>query len=71
MKIKEYGYIKPKEIKCNHCGAILEYTNCDIKMKERYSNFFDGITYYGYIQCPVCGKYIYTNNDGSKIIKLY
>lgn len=31
MRIIEYGYIKPKEIKCNHCGAILEYTHFDFE----------------------------------------
>jgi hypothetical protein len=58
MKIKEYGYIKPREIKCNHCGAILEYVNYDVNMTRKCNC---------YIRCKVCGKLIYKNDDGSKI----
>ena len=55
MTIKEYGHIKPKEVKCNHCGAVLEYVNYDLKhwTDDRY-----------YLVCPVCRGNITTNNDG-------
>ena len=55
MKIIEYGYIKPKEIKCNHCGAILEYVNYDLTYwkDNRY-----------YLVCPICKGNIMTDNDG-------
>ena len=54
MKILEYGHIKPKEVKCSHCGAILEFCNIDLTyMSGKY-----------YIYCPVCGKIIKADNNG-------
>ena len=55
MKIIEYGHIKPKIIKCNHCGAILEYVPKDFKIfrEERF-----------YLTCPVCKMNIHKNNEG-------
>lgn len=56
MRILEYGHIKPKEVKCNHCGAILEYTPADIKHpKPPYRVPF--------LICPVCGKGITKDNN--------
>ena len=57
MRIVEYGHIQPKEVKCNHCGAILEYVPNDIKQHIRYR--------VPVIFCPVCGKGITTDNDGN------
>lgn len=61
MRIKEYGHIKPQEVKCNYCGAILEFDDTDIRYNYTNNKF--------YIQCPVCGKLIYKNNDFSDIKK--
>ena len=56
MRIVEYGHIKPEIVKCNYCGAILEYIPKDFK--EVLNTYF--------LTCPVCKHYIYTNNDGRK-----
>ena len=55
MKIIEYGHIKPKEVKCNHCGAVLEYVPNDFQhwTYEKY-----------YLICPVCRGNILRDNDG-------
>ena len=60
MKIIEYGYIKPKEIKCNHCGAIWEYVPSDLKhwTKDWY-----------YLVCPICRGNITTDNGGNKFTR--
>ena len=55
MKIKEYGHIKPKEVKCQHCGALLEYVNYDLEY-WKYGMY--------YLVCPVCKGNIMTDNDG-------
>lgn len=62
MIVKKYGHIKPQEVKCNHCGAVLEFNDTDISYHYIINKF--------YIQCPVCGKLIYKNNDYSDIKKL-
>lgn len=59
MRVIEYGHIKPKEVKCNHCGTILEYVPYDL---ITYSKGY-------YLLCPICGKRIFTNNDGEELIK--
>ena len=59
MRILEYGHIKPKEVKCNHCGAILEYIPNDLK--------YSSGTYY--LVCPVCGRSIYSDNGGNEFVK--
>lgn len=59
MKIVEYGHIKPKIVKCNHCGAVLEYVPKDLKLKS-------GLLCY--LECPVCKTNIYTDNDGDYFI---
>ena len=60
MRIIKYGHIKPKEVKCNHCGAILEYVRSDL---EHWSPY----TFYSfYLRCPVCKEKILTDNNGNK-----
>ena len=59
MRVIEYGHIKPKEVKCNHCGAILEYVDNDLK-------YCSG-TYY--LVCPVCRRSISTDDNGIKFVK--
>lgn len=56
MIIVEYGYIKPKEVKCNHCGAILKYLPCDLKPWKIHGY---------YLVCPVCMGCITTDNYGN------
>lgn len=56
MRIVEYGHIKPREVKCNHCGAILEYLDIDLRHV--------GDVYF--LVCPVCDKVIVKDNDGKK-----
>lgn len=56
MRIIEYGHIKPKEIKCNHCGAILEYVPQDL---------FPWSIDMCYLRCPVCRENIFKDNDGN------
>ena len=60
MRIIEYGHIKPKEIKCNHCGAILEYITSDLQPWSPYAF---------YLRCPVCQDKILTDNNGKKLTK--
>ena len=38
MRIIEYGHIKPKVVKCNYCGAILEMEWIDIRGEKLGSN---------------------------------
>lgn len=59
MKIIEYGHIKPKEIKCIYCGAILEYTSGDL---EKFRDNF-------YLECPICHMRHLRDNDGNKFTK--
>ena len=57
MRIVEYGHIKPKEVKCNHCGAVLEYIPNDLlihRINDRYC-----------IVCPVCKGNIFNDNNGN------
>lgn len=56
MRIVEYGHIKPREVKCNHCGAILEYLNTDLHYMRDVC----------FLVCPVCDKTIVKDNDGKK-----
>ena len=58
MKVVEYGHIKPKEVKCNHCGAILEYIPNDLK------HWTDD---WYYIVCPVCKGTILRDNNGNHL----
>ena len=62
MKILEYGHIKPREVKCNHCGAVLEYTDLDLEYLSHRDEYA--------VQCPVCGKLILRDNNYHKIVKL-
>lgn len=55
MKIIEYGHIKPKEVKCSHCGAILEYVPMDLEYWGDHRYF---------LRCPVCRGNITSDNDG-------
>lgn len=57
MRIIEYGHIKPEEVKCNHCGAILEYVPNDFIHWKR--NLY-------YLVCPVCRGNILSDNNGNK-----
>ena len=59
MKIIEYGHIKPREITCNGCGAILEYTDVDLTLLvSKYA-----------VKCPVCGRKIIYDNYGYPLAK--
>lgn len=59
MRIVEYGHIKPKEVKCNHCGAILEYVPNDLMIvRDTYL-----------LVCPVCESPIIRNDNGNKLTK--
>ena len=62
MRIVEYGHIKPKEVKCNHCGAILEYIPDDLK-------HWTGDWHY--LICPICRGRIMADNDGHKFTREY
>lgn len=59
MKILEYGRIKPQIVKCNHCGAILEYVQSDFKRKREIY----------YLVCPVCGGSILRDNNNNRFEK--
>ena len=59
MRIVQYGCLKPREIKCNHCGSILEYVPIDLKESPRGH----------YLACPVYGLRIYTDNELNKFTK--
>ena len=53
MRIVEYGHIKPEVVKCNHCGATLEYVPKDFKYwRDIY-----------YLVCPICKGNITTDNN--------
>ena len=58
MRVVEYGHIKPKEVKCNHCGAILEYVPNDLR---RWAD------YVYYLLCPVCDENIFRDNNGEDL----
>ena len=60
MKIIEYGHIKPKEVKCNHCGAVLEYVPNDLQHWTNYTYF---------LICPVCKINILKDNDGNDFVR--
>lgn len=60
MRIIEYGHIKPKEVKCNYCGAILEYVSNDLQHWTDYRYF---------LKCPVCQEKILRDNDGKGFVK--
>ena len=49
MKILEFG---KNEVKCDHCGAKLQYTANDIRWSHTEP------TYY-YVVCPVCHTVIW------------
>lgn len=59
MKIVEYGHIKPELVKCNHCGAILEYVKSDLQHWSPYRFF---------LRCPVCQEKILTDNEGNNFV---
>lgn len=59
MRIIEYGHIKPELVKCNHCGAILEYTHFDFEHWTDYTF---------YLRCPVCHDKILTDNEGNNFV---
>lgn len=58
MKVVEYGHIKPKEVKCNHCGSVLEYMPNDL------IHWTNG---WYYMVCPVCQRDILRDNNGNHI----
>ena len=58
MRIVEYGHLKPKIVKCNHCGAILEYVPNDLEM---WSDCVD------FLRCPVCRENIFRDNSGNDL----
>lgn len=62
MRLVEYGHLKPKIVKCNHCGAILEYVPQDLN-KTYYRLRHEWILC---LACPVCGLDIPSDNDGNK-----
>ena len=59
MRIVEYDHIKPEVVKCNHCGAILEYVQSDFKCKREIY----------YLVCPVCGGSILRYNNNNRFEK--
>lgn len=60
MRILEYGWVNPQQVKCNHCGSILEWVPNDLllSIKGKY-----------YLICLVCGKTIHTDNYGQPLQK--
>ena len=58
MRIVKYGCIKPKEVKCNHCGTVLEYIPNNIR------HWTDD---WYYIVCPVCKGTILRDNNGNHL----
>ena len=58
MKVVEYGHIKPKEVKCNHCGSVLEYMPNDLI-------YWTNGWYY--MVCPVCQGNILRDNNGNHL----
>lgn len=49
MKIIKYGNIKPLEVNCGGCHAVLEIVPDDLKEIS-----YNGVIRY-YVKCPVCG----------------
>ena len=60
MKVIEYGHIKPKQIKCNNCGATLEYLEQDLRLLK------NGVYI---VQCPVCRGMISKDNEGKELTR--
>ena len=58
MRVIEYGHIKPKQVKCNYCGAVLEYTDFDLSM-TRIGKYV--------LKCPVCYQLINKDNNGKEL----
>ena len=54
------GHIEPKEVKCNHCGAVLEYVPNDL-LHWTYDKY--------YLICPVCRGNILRDNDGNYFMR--
>ena len=54
MEVVSYGHIKPRQAFCSGCGATLRYLPKDIKTKPSRPDR-------PYVNCPVCGKAIFTN----------
>jgi len=46
---------KPKRVKCNECGAIIEYFPEELK-ERRWTDYGGGGNYEAYIPCPRRGK---------------
>lgn len=63
MRIVEYGHIKPRVVKCNHCGAILEYVPKDIKSIASMLHYF--------LECPICKEYILKDNNGNYLTNYF
>lgn len=57
MRVKSYGHIKPKEIKCTECGANLEYTLADVK-KSYSMGVYKRDEVNDVVICPVCNQEI-------------
>ena len=59
MRVIEYGKLKPKEVRCLNCSALLEYTGGDI------------FTYVcrdlDVVKCPICGSYIHKDDNGNEV----
>ena len=53
IKVLGYDPKVAKQVTCEHCGSILEYTPNDIKAECVKDYRGDSEMYY-YIQCPVC-----------------
>ena len=52
--IKIISMPQPKRIKCQHCGAILEYEASDIEFKKDLDYILNIMEITEYIQCPYC-----------------
>lgn len=42
------------QVRCNCCGALLEYDRNDIKIRINNRAIFPVMSYDGYITCPNC-----------------
>ena len=58
MQVTEYGRVKAKHAKCKLCGAGVEYTPADLRVRTVHGKE------YIFITCPVCKTSIDAENWG-------